>query len=192
MALKTTDNSSNPDWAKSIKVLLGPTGDKDTMAEDKDMGDLGAIDTDALTIETADGTVLELKDINGKLLARLQQEPTVTINFTLLSPSEATRDRFWTIKEEGTESARKLKVVSLVQNTPMSLRFANVDTPGSETFETPKCSVSINMVYAANKGYTGTCKAVLMWPKRDEGIKSELFQFGVVPTPSAPVKTVVR
>ena len=190
MSLNATANTANPDWAKSIKVFLGSTGKGDTMATE--MGDLGAIDTDALTIETADGTVLELKDINGKLLSRLQQEPTVTINFTLLSPSETTRDRFWTIKEEGEGEARKLKVVSLIQNEPMSLRFANVDAIGSETFEAPKCSVSMNMVYAANKGYTGVCKAILMWPQRTEGVKSELFQFGVVPTPAAPAKAAVK
>ena len=190
MSLNATANTANPDWAKSINVFLGPTGEGDIMAAKMD--NLGAIDTDALTIETADGTVLELKDINGKLLSRLQQEPTVTINFTLLSPSEETRGKFWDVEEEGTGDARKLKVVSLIQNDPMSFRFANIDTPKSETFEAPKCSVSMNMVYAANKGYTGVCKAILMWPQRTEGVKSELFQFGVVPTPAAPAKAAVK
>ena len=189
MELNKKSNTANPDWAKSIKVFLGLTGANDTMAAE--MGDLGAIDTDALTIETADGTVLELKDINGKLLSRLQQEPTVTISFTLLSPSEETRGKFWDVEKIGEGEASKLKVLSLIKNTPMSLRFANVDTPGSETFEAPKCSVSMNMVYAANKGYTGVCKAILMWPQRD-GVKSELFQFGKVPTPAAPAKAAVK
>ena len=158
------------------------------------LANLWAIDTDALTIETADGTVLELKDINGKLLARMQQEPTITINFTLLSPSEETKGKFWEMEEAGTGDIRKVKVTSLVKNAPMSFKFANTATPGSITFEAPKCSIYMNMVYAANNGYTGVCKATLMWPQRAEGVKAELFQFGVVAatTPTTEAKASVK
>lgn len=174
--------------AESIHVYLGEMGAGETLSSTFE--DLGIVDVDSLTITTADGTVIELKDINGELIDRIKQQPTITVGFTLLKPSEKTRGKFWEIREAGTGDTRKVQVVSLVQNKPMSLKFANIENVGSETFEAPKCSVSMNLAYAANKGYTGACSVILMKPQRATAEKPELFQFGVVPTPAA--KTAPR
>lgn len=174
--------------ATTTHVYLGEIGAGETLSPLFE--DLGIIDADSLTITTADGTVIEIKDINGELIEQVKLQPTLTVGFTLLNPSEKTRGKFWELREVGEGDARKVQVVSLVQNKRMSLKFANIDNIGSETFEAPKCSISMSLAYAANKGYTGTCTAVLLKPQRTGNLKPEIFQFGVVPVPGVPAKAV--
>lgn len=144
------------------------------------MEDLGSIDADALTIETADGTVYQLKDINGKLLDELRLEPELTVKFTLLKPSEDTRGKFWDVEEIGTGDARKLRVRSLINNDIKSFSFLNPKAIGSETFEAPSCKISMKPGFAANKGFTAECTAKLIYNEKLEA----LFDFGVVPAPA--------
>lgn len=160
-----------------VHVYLGATGASDAMATSFD--DLGAVSPDNFSITTNDGTKYELKDINGKRIDTLKQEPTLTITFGLLGPSETTRGKFWTISESGTGENRKLKVTSLIQNSKMSFKLANPAAAGSETFEAAKTTVSMNLDYAADRGFSGTVSVELLWPDRTP---SELFQFGVVPS----------
>jgi hypothetical protein len=159
-----------------VHVYLGVMGDNEALSTAFE--DLGAVDPDNFSIQTEEGTVYSLKDINGKLLDELRQEPSLKIGFGLLKPTEKTRGKFWTVVEEGEGDARKLKVTSLVNNTPMSFKLANPKAVGSETLEVAKAKVYMALDYAPNKGYSGKCEIGLLWPDRTNG---ELFQFGVVP-----------
>ena len=176
MALKST--IPNTAWG-SVHAYVGTPETGDIMATELD--DLGAIDQDALVIETVEGTKYQLKDINGKLLDELQLEPELTINFTLIKPNEEIRAKFWDVAEEGTGDTRKLRVKSLVKNAKHSFKFANVDAVGSETFEAPYTSISMQVTYEANQGYKYQCKATLL-----KGQADYLFDIGLVPEPTIP------
>lgn len=175
MALNST--IPNTAWG-SVHAYVGVPETGDTMATTLD--DLGAIDQDALVIETAEGTKYQLKDINGKLLDELQLEPELTINFTLIKPSEEIRGKFWDVAEQGTGDTRKLRVTSLMKNAKHSFKFANVDAVGSETFEAPYVSISMQATYQANQGYKYQCKATLL-----KGQAGYLFDIGLVPEPTS-------
>jgi len=158
---------------QNIHIFVGTMGANDAMASSWD--DLGSIDANALTITTQDGTVYRLVDINGKLLDILRDEPQLTINFTLLKPTEATRGKFWTVEESGSGNTRKLQVKSLLPTSHMSVKFASTIV-GSETFEAAKAFVSMKPGWEKAKGFNNPCTAELVM-----GQTGVLFQFGVVP-----------
>lgn len=176
MALSTT---SKPTAWGSLHAYVGVTGSGDAMASD--LYDLGSIKDDDFSIETEEGEVYELKDINGKLLDTLTQEPRLTVNFSLIKMNETTMSKFWTVSEDGESDSRKVKVTSMVHNGYMSFVFKNPNAAGSETFEAAKCKVSMDPKYEKDKGFSGDVKIDILWPDRTG---AELFQFGVVPTPS--------
>lgn len=147
----------------------------------KTLEDLGIIDEDGMTMETADGTALQLKDINGKLIDELTQEPELTLNFTLLKPSEETRGKFWDMEESGTGDQRKVNVKSLITLQKYSVKFANPKMVGSETFEAPYCSVTMKPNWSASKGFYAECSAKIL-----NGDAGYLFGFGIVPAVSSP------
>lgn len=176
MALNQTPRPTA--WG-SIHVFIGDTGENDAMASE--FYDLGSVKDDTFTIETEAGEEYELKDINGKLLDSLKQEPTLNLNFSLIKISEETMGKFWKVSEEGSGDSRKVKVTSMIQNKLLSVKFANVNAIGSETFEAPKCRVSLEPKYEKDKGFSGDCVAKILWPTRTgDGVENELFQFGVV------------
>lgn len=160
-----------------VHAELGVPGANGAMSAN--LEDLGSIDTDALTIETADGTVYQLKDINGKLIDELKQEPELTVNFTLLKPSEATRGKFWDTEVIGTGAARKQRIKSLITTKKYSFKFSNPKMIGSETFEAPYCSMSMKPGYSSQKGFTAVCSAKLL-----VGAAGYLFDFGIVAEPA--------
>lgn len=168
--LKTTTPESS--WG-DVHASIGKPEANGAMS--KSLSDLGSIDTDALTIETADGTVYQLKDINGKLIDELKLEPELTVKFTLLKPSEATRGKFWDVEVAGEGAARKLRVKSLITNEKFSFMFSNPKAIGSETFEAPYCSMSMKQGFTAQKGFTAECTAKLL-----TGGAGYLFDFGIV------------
>lgn len=172
MALSTT---SKPTAWGSLHAYVGATGPSDAMASE--LYDLGSIKDDDFSIETEEGEVYELKDINGKLLDTLTQEPRLTVNFSLIKMNETTMSKFWTITEEGTDGSRKVKITSMVHNGYMSFVFKNPNAVGSETFEAAKCKVSMDPKYEKDKGFSGDVKIDILWPDRTG---AELFQFGVV------------
>lgn len=169
------DTNRKPTAWGDVHAYLGAMGADEAMATTWD--DLGALSPDGFTIETVDGTTYELKDINGKLLDTLKQQPTVNISFGLLAPTEATKGKFWAMSESGTGAARKVAVTSLIQNTKMSFKLANPAAAGSETFEAAKCTVQMSLAYDATQGWSGNVTISLLWPDRTN---AELFQFGVV------------
>lgn len=163
----------------SVHAYLGTVGSNGTMGNILD--DLGAIDENALTIETQDGQKYELTDINGDLLDELMKQPKLIINFTLLKPSEVTRSKFWDIEEVGSGDTRKARVNSLVKNSKYSFKFANIEAIGSETFEAPVVKVYMKPIYEAAKGWKAECSVTLI-----KGEAGYLFDFGVV-TSSDPL-----
>lgn len=170
MALTTTTAATA--WGDT-HIYLGTPGANGAMASSLD--DLGIIDEDGLSLETADGNAIQLKDINGKLIDELTQEPELTVNFTLLKPSEETRGKFWDMEENGTGATRKVQVKSLVTLQKYSLKFANPKQVGSETFEAPYCSVTMKPNWSASKGFYAECSAKLI-----NGDAGYLFSFGEV------------
>lgn len=160
----------------SVHAFLGAQGANGAMGTN--LEDLGAIDTDALTLETADGTVYQLKDINGKLVDELQLEPEITVKFTLLKPSDAVKAKFWDIEQSGEGNDVKIRVKSHVMNARYSFKFANLKAIGSETFEAPSVKVSMKPGFSAQKGFTAECSAKIM-----EGGAGFLYQFGTVVAP---------
>ena len=176
MALDT--NTPITAWG-SVHAFLGAVGSGDTMGAVLD--DLGYIDENALSIETQEGTTYELKDINGQVIDELKQSPKLTVNFTLIKPSEAIRNKFWNLEEIGTGDARKINVKSLVTNTKYSFKFANVDLVGSETFEAPLCSVNMVLRYDPTKGWLADCSITIL-----KGQTEVLFSYGLV-TSSTPL-----
>ena len=172
--------SKTPETAwGSVHAYLGAVGSNGTMGNILD--DLGAIDENALTIETQDGRKYELIDINGDLLDELMKQPKLIINFTLLKPSEVTRSKFWDIEEVGSGDTRKARVKSLVKNSKYSFKFANIEAIGSETFEAPVVKVYMKPLYEPAKGWKAECSVTLI-----KGEAGYLFDFGVV-TSSAPL-----
>ena len=70
--------SKTPETAwGSVHAYLGAVGSNGTMGNILD--DLGAIDENALTIETQDGQKYELIDVNGDLLDELMKQPKLII-----------------------------------------------------------------------------------------------------------------
>ena len=156
-----------------VHVMMGKPGESGAMSTT--LEDLGSIDAEGLSFETTDGAVYQLKDINGKLIDELRQEPDLAINFTLLKPSEATRGKFWDTEVSGTGNDRKQRVKSLITQEKYSLKLANPSVTGSETFEAPCCLVTMKPAYSSQKGSTAECTARLL-----KGQAGYLFDFGVV------------
>lgn len=168
MALST--DTPKTTW-QDIHIWVGTMGAGDAMASSWD--DLGIIDENALSITTQDGTQYNLLDINGELVDYLENEPMLTINFTLLKPSEATRGKFWTVEESGTGNARKLQVKSLLPTTHMSIKFGSASIADAETFEAAKAFVKMSPAFEKAKGFNNPCTAKLI-----KGATGSLFQFG--------------
>ncbi len=168
-----SNNHAATAWGDTHLYLGEPESNGDMS---KNLEDLGIIDEDGLTMETADGNALQLKDINGKLIDELTQEPELTLNFTLLKPSEETRGKFWDMEESGSGDSRKVNVKSLVTLDKYSIKFANPKMAGSETFEAPYCSVTMKPNWSASKGFYAECSAKILM-----GDANYLFGFGVVP-----------
>lgn len=137
--------------------------------------DLGSIDENALSIETTEGTVYTLKDINGKVLDKLSLEPEIAVNFTILKPTDLVMSKYWQVAESGSGDAKKLWVKSMVQTKNMSFKFANPKAVGSRTFEAPSASINMMPSYDPAKGWTGVSKAEILNTSAEGW-----FAFGVV------------
>jgi len=156
---------------QGIHAYVGTMGAGDAMASSWD--DLGIIDENALSITTQDGTQYNLLDINGELVDYLENEPVLTINFTLLKPSEATRGKFWTMEESGSGSNRKVQVKSLLPTSHMSIKFGSASIADAETFEAAKAFIKMAPAWEKAKGFNNPCTAKLI-----KGATKVLFQFG--------------
>ena len=168
MALNTATPETS--WGE-VHLYIGTPGAGDILATDFE--DLGIIDEEGIAIETEDGETYELKDINGKLIDKLTTEPTLSITATLVKPSEATRGKFWKMKEEGEGDNRKVWVDSMISSKKYSVKLAIPDRPDTETFEVPLCAVSMKPEWTKEKGFTAPVTFDVI-----EGATGKLFAFG--------------
>jgi len=136
-----------------------------------DLKDLGFIyEDDGVSIETEDGTVLELKGTGGELLDQLKQEDKLTLNLTLIGVNKDNVERFWDFEEDDNG-------IIWIKSTVTSEKFAIEFTSkviGSKTLLAPKVSVKASLTYG-EKGWMMTCAFTLM--KASNG---KLFGFGEV------------
>ncbi len=157
---------------------LNTMGTGETMATW--LNDLGPLGGD-VSITTAAGEKLELKDVYGRLYNILKKEPSLTVEFPLMQLSEKTRGILWDVEKTGTGSAAKVKVYSLVNNAHMSFALWCPLIPASETFEAPKCLASLDLAYSASAGFSGKVVVEILRAVR-AGVAPEdveLFQFGI-------------
>lgn len=170
MAVTLGTTSPATAWGDT-HIFMGITPESGEMASSLD--DLGSIDEDGLSLETADGTTYTLKDINGKTLDELSLEPELTINFTLVGPSESARGKFWDVEKD--ETSGMLKVKSLISTKHYSVKFGNPKVTGSETLEAPYCKVAMKPLWGASKGWTAECSAKIL-----QGKAAYMFGFGTI------------
>lgn len=148
-------------WAARAHLFLvavsGPEATLPTNIMATSGNDVGYLDEDGFSLETEEGTELELRDINGKLLDSLIKEPTITVNFTLLKPNNDTKGKFWELGENG-------EVLSLVGTKYYALAFGNTgeDAVGTEAIFAPCSRIDANPAYSADKGWTLECTAKLL------------------------------
>lgn len=160
-----------------LHAYIGTPGTGEILATSFD--DLGVIDGDGITLETADGTVYSLKDVNGNLIDELSLEPELTVKVPILKPSETVRGKFWDVEETGTGASRTLDVKSLINNDKKSFKFDNPKAIGSESFLVPTAKIKMSLQYSAQKGFFGTATFKIV-----KGASGVLFSFGIVPTPT--------
>lgn len=182
MALSTDIPKTS--WASSLHAFLleQPNGGAmpSVTYEANATGDLGLIDEDGFSIETADGEEIQLKDINGALIDSLKKEPEMTININLLKPSFATRGKFWEYEETGSS----IRIKSLINADHYAFAIGNVNVPGSETFEAPNVAVSAKPTYSASKGWIVELQLKVL----KGGTNTDyLFDFGLVPSDTTSV-----
>jgi len=195
MATGLSSSTPKTSWAAKAHLFLKEMESPDTalaenafiFAEDNSKNttngvyDLGILDEDGFSISTDDGDVLELKDINGTLIDRLQKEGTITPAFTIVKPSEQTRGFFWDIVSSGSDEAPDhFKVSSLLTQKHYAIAFGNVgaDAEGTEAVVFPYCSVTASPVYSADKGWTLECSAYAI--KGGAAAAGEKFLFDFV------------
>lgn len=165
-------------WGK-IEMEIGTPAANGGMSES--LESIGLLKEDTLSIEAADGTVLELYTSGHELRDELKGEPTITVKATIIEMPEAVRAKIWEIESVDTAGNPKYRVKSLVSNRKWSTRFAS-QVVGSETFEAPYCSMSMKPVFSEKEGWSAEVEFKLL-----RGQAGYLFDFGIVPEPSAPV-----
>ena len=175
MALGTTRATTA--WG-STHAFVGATGTGDTIATQWD--DLGVISEDGISFELEEGDTVTLRDINGDTIDELRRQPTMRLNVKLNQPSEEIRSKFWSMTEDGTGADRRLKVSNLITSDYFSFKIENVEAVGSETFEAPKCRVSMSMEWAPDEGYTATLNVTVLRAGKTSTSDGVLFQFGTV------------
>lgn len=162
----------------STHVYAGAMGTGETMGTTLD--DLGIIAEDGISFELEEGDTITLKDINGDTIDELRKQPTLRLTVKLNQPSEAIRNKFWSMTEEGEGNTRKVVVSNLINNDNFSFKMANVDSIGSETFEAPKCKISMDVSWAPDEGYTSTITVTILRAGKTSTSEGKLFQFGKV------------
>lgn len=154
----------------------------ETTADEKmptDLQTIGEIMEESLGLETEDGTKLQLFKEGHILVDELQQEPTLKVNATIIGIPDNIRTQFWEGEKitegEGENAVEKYAVKSLVNTKKFAIQFAAIKVPGSDTFEAPKCSISLSPLYSSTQGWTCSVAITLFRAKT-----GHLFLFGKV------------
>lgn len=159
-------------WGE-ILMNIGLTGANDVMATD--LESIGILKEDSLSLATEEGKKYELWGSGHELIDELQGEPTLTVSGIIIQVPEDIRKKLWEVSEQGSGDAKKMQVKSLVTKEKYSVQFAS-KVVGSETFEAPKCSVSMKPVFSETEGWTAEFSFKIIKSK----ITGVLFQFGTV------------
>lgn len=133
-------------WGEVI-ISFGTPAAGDAMSAT--LTDIGKIKEDTVSIEKADGTVLELFSTGHNLVDKLKGEPTLTLKATLIGITAAAVALFW----ETTTVTTRTAVASLVNSTKKSVKLAS-KVVGSDTFEAPYCEVSMGPLFSEKEGWT--------------------------------------
>lgn len=165
-------------WGK-IQMELGAPAVDGGMS--KNLESIGILKDESISIEAADGTNYELYGSGHELVDELKGEPTITVKATIIQMPEAVRAKIWEIESVDAAGNPKYRVKSLVTNRKWSTRFAS-QVVGSETFEAPYCSMSMKPVFSEKEGWSAEVEFKII-----RGKAGYLFDFGIVPEPSAPV-----
>lgn len=139
--------------------------------------DLGIIKEDSLSISKEDGTKLQLFGEGHVLVDELQLEPTLKIALQIVGISDVNKAKFWDATTTGTGDAAKFAVKSLVNTKKFAIQFAATKVVGSDTFEAPKCTVTLSPLYSSKEGWMSDVQITVI-----KAITGTLFQFGKVPT----------
>ena len=127
---------------------------------------VGTIKEDTLSLETADGTKLELWGSGHVLVDSLLNEGTMNIKATVIGISSAIKSLFWDMNGA--------KVESLVNSSHYSFKIATKVT-GSDTFLAPWCSVNMKPLFSEKEGWTAELNIAVL--KGDAGY---FFETGTV------------
>ena len=157
---------------------IGLTGANDIMATA--LESIGVLKEDSLSLATEEGKKYELWGSGHELIDELQGEPILTVSGTVIQIPDDIRKKLWEVSEQGSGDAKKIQVKSLVTREKYSVQFAS-KVVGSETFEAPKCSVSMKPVFSETEGWTAEFSFKIIKSK----ITGVLFQFGTVASSAA-------
>lgn len=159
-------------WGKVI-LKIGETTADGAMAAT--LESLGYMKEDSVTLETAEGTKLQLFGTGHELIDELLTEPILTLKATVVGANMAVIKKLWKVTETGTGDTKKVMVQSMVTSKKFSVQMAT-EVIGSDTFEAPKCSVSMALTFSEKEGWNGTMSFTMLKAK-----DNTLFGFGLVP-----------
>jgi hypothetical protein len=153
---------ANTAWGEQV-VSFGTPAAGDTMSAS--LTDIGKIKEDTVSIEKADGTVLELFSTGHNLVDKLKGEPTLTLKFTLIGITAAAIALFW----DATLVSTRTTVKSLVNSDKLSVKLAS-KVVGADTLEAPYCEVSMGPLFAEKEGWTAEISVTII-----KGASGNLF-----------------
>lgn len=153
---------ANTAWGEQI-VSFGTPAAGDAMSAS--LTSIGTIKEDSVSIEKADGTVLELYGTGHVLVDKLKGEPSLTLKFTLVGISDAAIALFW----DAAKVTTRTSVASLVNSTKKSVKLAS-KVVGSDTLEAPYCEVSMGPLFSEKEGWTAEISVTII-----KGATGKLF-----------------
>lgn len=156
-------------WGEGM-MEVGTPGTGDTLATDFE--DMGYILDESVSIETEDGTALELRSWGNVLRDYQDTEKTLTISGTLIGIPDAAMAKYW--KTETTSGVTAVK--SMVTNEKLSFRMGTPDIVGSQRLSIPVGKLSLGMAYAQTEGWSAPFTIRVL-----TGATGVMFNFDVVP-----------
>jgi hypothetical protein len=170
-----------------VHLLVGNALATGEMPADAQLTDLGAILDDSVSMETAEGETLELRETGGNLIDQLQGENTYTLNLTVIGVERENVEQFWNIEEDDNDPD-KFWVKSTVTNDKFAVRFSS-DVVGAKYLDAPKCTMKWSLNYAKAEGWTLVGKITFL--KSESG---KVFGMGItdasldIPSVTPPIE----
>jgi hypothetical protein len=137
------------------------------------------IKEETLAFAKEDGAELQLFEEGHILRDSLEQEPVLRVNATLIGIPDDARSDFWDVTKTGSGDTEKVNVKSMVTTKKFSFKMAAEQSPDSETFEAPYCSVKMGPLYSSVEGWTAEIIITVI-----KGASGVLFSFGKVSEPA--------